>query len=204
MDNKKKIGFLGGTFDPIHHGHLSLALEVLEKRKLDEIWFCPTSISPFKLNNFPASINHRLNMVELAIKPFKQFKVIDIEANNNGPSFSYETLVKLNKKFPHFSFSLILSDDHLATFNQWHEIKKILDEFELVLAKRSLTTHTPQELNLFKENYLNRLVIDAIIDVRTLEISSTMIRGRLKNKLHIDPFVPSIVLDYICKNKLYY
>src|ERR1700741_3811719 len=90
------IGIYGGTFDPIHLGHLNLAIDMLEKRNLDEIWFCPAWISPHKLAKEPAAAaHHRLAMLQLAIAGIPQFRILDVEIQRQGPAYTVDTLREL-------------------------------------------------------------------------------------------------------------
>lgn len=199
----KKIGYFGGTFDPIHFGHLNLAIEAFEKRELDEIWFCPTSQSPHKLNSPPISIHHRLQMARLALESCPKFKVLEEEASSLGqPHYTYNTLIKLqndpnnqNKKF-----YLLLAEDLLFQIDTWYQAEALLDQFPLFVGSRK--ADTPPHLNKIK----NPLILKALkekVEIRTLEISSGEIRERLKNKLYCTHLMPLKVLDYIYENELY-
>ncbi len=199
---KKKIGYLGGTFDPIHFGHLNLALEALEKAHFDEIWFCPTLLSPHKKETPPIEIIHRLKMVELATEEIPQFKVIENETQGELPPFTYETLLSL-KNDPQNqdkTFTLLLSEDLIAGLEKWHKIDRLLDESPILIGHR--TGFKPP-----KENDLNQEVLSRVqnkkLSIRTLEISSSNLRTRLKNKLYCAHLLPRKVLDYICQNELY-
>ena len=88
----KKVGLLGGSFDPIHLGHLNLAIELKEKWQLEEVWFIPAQVSPFKKNALPSLASHRLKMVELALKPFSQFFLSDFELQRPSLSYTIETV----------------------------------------------------------------------------------------------------------------
>ena len=95
----KKIGFFGGSFDPIHFGHIRLAIDLMEEHKLGEVLFCPAYCSPFKLDNPPvANAEHRLNMLQLALKEVPQFKICTLEIERQGPSYTIDTLKKLKKQ----------------------------------------------------------------------------------------------------------
>src|SRR5947209_6515465 len=89
------IGIFGGTFDPVHNGHINLALEIQEAHQLDEVWFCPAQLSPHKLDQQPIEIAHRLNMLSLAIKNISGFRMLELEAHRPGPSYTIDTLLAL-------------------------------------------------------------------------------------------------------------
>jgi nicotinate-nucleotide adenylyltransferase len=198
----KKIGYLGGTFDPIHFGHLNLAIEALEKGKLDEIWFCPTSQSPHKLNSPPISIHHRLQMAKLALEGYPEFKVLEEEASLGQPHYTYNTLIKLQSdpKNHNKKFYLLFSEDLLFQFHTWYQAEALLTQFPLFVASRKVDDLP--SINEIK----NPLILKALkekVEIRTLEINSREIRQRLKNKLYCTHLTPLKVLDYICENGLY-
>ncbi len=199
---KKKIGYLGGTFDPIHFGHLNLALEALEKAHLDEIWFCPTLLSPHKEETPPIKIAHRLKMVKLATEDIPEFKVIENEAHGELPPFTYETLTNL-KNDPQNQdkiFTLLLSEDLVEGLGRWHKVDRLLEEFPILIGHR-IGCKSLKESDLDK-NILTRIQ-NRKIPIRTLEISSSDLRARFKNKLYCAHLLPRKVLDYICQNELY-
>ena len=199
---KKKIGYLGGTFDPIHFGHLNLALETLEKAHLDEIWFCPTLLSPHKKETPPIEVAHRLKMVELAIEDIPEFKVIENEAHGDLPPFTYETLLNLKNdpKNQDKIFTLLLSEDLIEGLERWHKIDRLLDEFPFLIGHRE-GVKAPEIRGLNKE-ILSRIQ-NKKIPIRTLEISSRNLRARFKKKLYCAHLLPRKVLDYIYQNELY-
>lgn len=112
------IGFFGGTFDPIHFGHLTLAQTLMEKAGLKEVWFCPAGQNPFKEGIKSASPEDRFEMCRLAVQDFPGFKVIDTEIKRKGPSYTIDTIRSL-KGGP---FRLILGEDQILSFDQWKEV----------------------------------------------------------------------------------
>ena len=183
----KTIGFFGGSFDPVHFGHVNLAVEMLEKADLDEVLFCPAFCSPFKTHAPPASSGeHRFRMLELALSGVPRCRVTPIEIEKNAPSFTVETLRKLQA--PGLRFKLILSDEAAAAFEQWREPQEILRMAPLLIGARAG----------------GRFDKKGGVQTRVLEISSTEIRARLKEKKYCAHLVPQIVLDYIEENNLYF
>lgn len=120
------IGFFGGSFDPIHFGHLNLAHELMKNGELEEVWFCPAFISPFKLKGSLVSPSDRLHMIELAIKGVPQFKVIDEEIKRGGPSYTIDTIKELTRDTGR-SFRLLLGEDQWDDFSKWKESEQLLD-----------------------------------------------------------------------------
>lgn len=194
---KEKVGFLGGSFDPIHFGHLNLAFELLEKAHLDKIFFCPAFLSPHKtFGPKPALAAKRLKMVHLALKGIEAFKVLDWEAKKAKISYTVETLEELVKKYPQNHFYLLLAQDSLASFNTWKEYKKILKMATPLVGLRKGEKFDPPKLD-------EKLFQHHLIETRQMDISSTEIRKRLKKGLYCGHLAPKQVLDYICRHHLY-
>jgi len=192
----KTIGILGGTFDPIHFGHLNLAVEILEKWPLDEVWFCPAQCNPFKEKEGEEA-KHRLKMVNLALMPFPKFRAIDIELNRDGPSYTIDTLKQLIEKeklAPERSqFVLLMGGDAAMSFPKWRNAEEIVSLVPLAVGLRL------GEISHFKED--NTSIAQAIkkgcFPTNQMDISATEIRERLKKRLPCAHLVPKEVLDYI-------
>lgn len=177
----KKIGIFGGSFDPIHFGHLNLAIQLLEKASLDEILFCPALYSPFKEHHRPvASPEHRLAMLKLILTPF--FRVTAIELDRPGPSYTIDTVRALAHEKG--EYRLLLSDESSATLPAWKDSAEIVK-----LAPPLVGSRTGQGAH--------------IIQTPLFDVSSSEVRRRLKKKLYCKHLVPSIVLDYIEEFGLY-
>ena len=198
----KKIGLYGGTFDPIHFGHLNLALEMKEKQRLDEVWFCPAFVSPHRLDEHPLAGSHRQAMIERAIASIPFFHVVDSELTRAGPSYTLDTLRSLSKEQgeKQVRFFLILGEDSLPGFFHWHQPKEILKLASLLVGtrRRELNGIPPEA-----DPDIVRAVEKGIIQTRIMEISSTEIRLRLRNDLYCGHLVPKEVLDYIKAHHLY-
>lgn len=190
------IGFYGGTFDPVHFGHLNMAVEMLEKQGLEEIWFCPARTNPFKLGQEAASIEHRMHMVDLAIHDVPQFKILDIESKREGPSYTVSTLRKIIDKSR--EFRLLLSEETAEEFCQWRESEEIINLAPPLVGSRGAELHnlegSPQVIDALKRGW---------VSTRVMDISSTEIRERLRKGLYCGHLVPEKILDYIYKNHLY-
>ncbi|MBN2480003.1 MAG: adenylyltransferase/cytidyltransferase family protein, partial [Parachlamydiales bacterium] len=137
----KKVAFFGGSFDPIHLGHLNLAIEIFEKSKrFDEILFCPTNISPFKLEKPPkASFEHRLNMLKIALKNAPFFKITSSEIKRDFPSYTIDTLNLLKDEN---DLNLILTEESLEYFHLWKEYENILKIAPLIVGTRKKNIDT--------------------------------------------------------------
>jgi nicotinate-nucleotide adenylyltransferase len=185
-----KIGLLGGTFNPPHLGHLIVAEDVLVKQQLDEIWFMPCSQPPHKETFVSAA--HRVEMVKLAIGNNRSFKLCTIELELEGPSYTAITMKELKSQYPEHSFSFIIGGDSVETLHQWYNIDELLQYVSFIAVNRP-------------GYQLNSPYIDQITEVETplIEISSTGIRQRIKEKLNVTYLLPESVLKYIKENQLY-
>jgi nicotinate (nicotinamide) nucleotide adenylyltransferase len=184
------VGIIGGTFDPIHFGHIHLAVMMMETHNLDEVWFIPSLQNPFKKEP-TTPFEHRFKMVELAIVGIPSFKALPIEAERPPPSYTIDTVKELKKRHPNKSFHLLLGDDHLDSLSQWKDVKELFEIAPPLVATRSAV---PKEII--------PLIKNGITKIPLLEISSTMIRERLKKGLYCKHLVRETVLDYIQQNRL--
>lgn len=189
----KKVGVFGGTFDPIHYGHLVTTQFVLEKRELEKIIFIPSHISPHKLEMKTVADLHRYNMVKLAIENNPQFEISDYEINNNAISYTLNTILHFKKIYQ--DIELIIGYDNLLVFDKWYKPNDIFEEVTVVAMVRNGSYDF--EKNIFTEKAI-------IIDTPVVDISSTEIRERVKNNLPINYLTPPSVVDYIYRNKLYH
>lgn len=189
----KNIGLLFGSFNPIHNGHITLATFILKHKPLDEIWFVVSPLSPFKKSKILLDKNDRLDMVKVAIKPFKEFFVSDIEFKMKTPNYTIDTLYEIKKKYPEDSFSLIIGEDNLENFKNWKDSNLIIENFKIYVYPRNFSKSKPN-LNF---NTLYK------INAPTINISSTDIREFIKKNEDIDGLLSPEVLDQIKKKKFY-
>ncbi|MCE5316997.1 MAG: nicotinate (nicotinamide) nucleotide adenylyltransferase [Parachlamydia sp.] len=198
-----KIGLFGGTFDPIHFGHLNLAVEMLEKRSLDEIWFCPARINPHKQEEIPTTAVHRLEMVRLAIEEHPRFRLLPVEVAREGPSYTYDTvrwLVDQEKDKAHpAQFSLILGEDALQGFYRWNRVLDLVELVPLLIGSRNRG-----QSELEGSPAVLEAIHKGLTPTRIMDISATEVRQRLQQGLYCGHLVPKEVLDYIKKHELYF
>lgn len=191
----RQIGIFGGTFDPIHFGHIHLAVALAEAHQLEEVWWVPACISPFK-KKLPVEASHRLAMLKAALEKLPQFKILDLELTRKGPSYTVDTLILLKEQFPQYVFHLLFADDVLPRFLEWKEPQKILELAKPLIGSRQ-SKEFPSDLHLpedFKWGWT---------PIPLLEISATDLRDRLKRKKFCGCFIPEKVLDYIEEHHLY-
>lgn len=199
------IGIYGGTFDPIHLGHLSLAIDMMEKRQLEEIWFCPVGISPHKRDQPPTTVHHRLEMLQKALEGIPYFRILDIETKRQGPSYTIDTLYHVlgeeAKQTHSRNFCLILGDDAVPSFCRWHQPEEIVKLVPIFIGRRLQKPLDFKEIE--GDPAILSLLAQGMTDTKMMEISGTEIRKRLAAGLYCGHLLPGKVLDYIYANKLY-
>jgi len=189
----KKVCIIGGSFNPIHIGHLILANTVLEELNLDEMIFVPCYIQPLKGDKDFASSTHRLEMVKLAIQSNPEFTLSDIEINRKGKSYTVDTLKFFKKKYENLYF--VIGADNIKDFHKWKEPDTILKIANLIVTNRGgINIQIPEKIR-------GKKIISCTIP--QIEISSTMIREKIRNGQSIKYLVPEAVENYIIQNNLY-
>ncbi len=197
------IGILGGTFDPVHIGHLIIAEEARVKLGLGEILFVPAGQPWFKVGqgHTIAPATHRLEMLRLAIADNPCFKLCTLEVERSGPSYSIDTITTLRSQLGEQPLFFILGSDSLAGFHLWKEPDKLVQMCQLVIVPR-LGLNLP-ELESLEPLIpgLTHSVIELVAPI--IEISSSKIRQRIAQGLSIRYLVPGLVGKYIAEQKLY-
>lgn len=189
----RKVCIIGGSFNPIHIGHLILANTVLEEFKLDEMIFVPCYIQPLKGDKDFAEANHRLEMIKLAISNNPKFSVSDIEIKRKGKSYTVDTLKFFKKRYDNLYF--VIGADNIRDFHKWKEPDTIVNLAKLIVTNRGgFDVRIPQKIR-------GKKILPCTIP--QIEISSTMIRKKIRNNQSIKYFVPESVEYYIYTNNLY-
>lgn len=214
------IGILGGTFNPIHYGHLRMAQEIAEALKLNEVRFIPSANPPHKA--LPTvSADSRAEMVQLAIADNPLFKLDTRELNRSGASYTIDTLVSLRSEInpeqnSKTAFCLIMGTDAFVKFNTWHRWQEILSYCHIILVQRSVESSEQQPLadelaqllqNLYTENVSDLSSQEAgfihMQNITSLSISSTMIRSAFRLKRIPRYLTPPSIIEYIEENQFY-
>ncbi|MCM8800557.1 MAG: nicotinate-nucleotide adenylyltransferase [Candidatus Omnitrophica bacterium] len=186
-----RIGILGGTFNPIHLGHLILAEEARQKLKLDKVIFVPTYLPPHKDNKEIAPAQDRLKMVKLAIKNNPYFSVSDIEIRRKGRSYTIDTLREFKRIMPSDELYFIIGSDLLNYLNEWKDLDEILKMVNFIVATRP-------------DYPLDKLPPHiTTLPIRAVDISGYQIRQAIKQKHSFRYLVPEKVFKYITKRGLY-
>ena len=186
------IGLYFGSFNPIHLGHLIIANHVVEETDLDEVWFIVTPQNPFKKNNTLLNESHRLQLVRLAIEGSRKLKANNIEFSLPRPSYTCDTLIHLQERYPGRVFSLIIGSDGYQNINKWKNANYILNNFQILLFMRPGF----EEIKPISENTI-------LISAPLLDISATQIRHKIKHRKSIRYLVPDIIMEEIINNGYY-
>lgn len=194
----RRLGLLGGTFDPIHIGHLVMASYAIDALELDAVWFMPAQTPPHKDHEI-ADVVHRSAMCRLAVDLDTRFSFSDLDLQGDSPSYTSELLERVHEQLPAVELVFLIGTDSLASFPTWHQPERILDLASLGVAERPGTV-------------LHERVLDALPGLRSrvqefdsplIELSSTEIRNRRRAGKSITYLVPEVVEDYIVEHGLY-
>jgi nicotinate-nucleotide adenylyltransferase len=196
------IGVLGGTFDPIHHGHLAIAEEARESLGIERVLFVPAAASPFKTDLASTDPVHRLAMVEAAIEGNPAFSCSRLELDRPGPSYTVDTLAALggSERGPE-ALSLILSSEALAGLPRWREPGRILDLARLAVVPRA--GHDPLGPDWVGDEFAGREDRFVFLSGPLLPISGSVVRRRAAAGRSVRYLVPDAVARYIKMNGLY-
>jgi nicotinate-nucleotide adenylyltransferase len=182
-----RIGIYGGTFNPVHHGHLILARQALEEFKLDRLIFVPAAESPFKIQNHTAPAGDRLAMLRLAIAGEDRFSVDPLEIERGGISYSIDTVKMFRSRDPEAELFFLVGEDNADRLTEWHRFEELKKLVCFVVLSRS-------------EDFESS---EYPVVQRRIEISSTEIRNRVAKQESITYLVPESVKHYIEQHQLY-
>ena len=216
--SRKRVGLLGGTFNPVHLGHLRAAEEIREVLTLDKIYFIPASIPPHKDSGDIISPNNRLKMLELAIQDNPIFEISDVELKRDGASYTIDTLKHFSSNFPEFEFYFIVGNDLFVEIDTWKDFKQLfeLSNFAVItrpgfsedfsslipLAVKDAFRYYKKERDVTIYLHKSSKTL-AIVQIEGVQVSSTQIRDLLRDKKSIKYLVPAPVESYILSKKLY-
>lgn len=188
-----RIGLFGGSFNPIHYGHIRLARQLLALAALDEVWFVVSPQNPLKQQTDLLDDDLRLQMVEMALQREKGLRASDIEFRLSRPSYTWNTLQTLRQEHPDDEFTLLIGGDNWERFPLWYRADDIVRDYNIVVYPR-----TGSDID---ERRLPPTV--RIVRTRRINISSTMIRQRIALGQTLSRLVPKAVADFIEKKRLY-
>ncbi|WP_294465916.1 nicotinate (nicotinamide) nucleotide adenylyltransferase [uncultured Anaerofustis sp.] len=195
-----KVGFIGGSFNPIHNGHINLALAGKNEFDLDKVIFIPNSINPIKENKSKVSTEDRVKMVELATQDYDDFEIDTYEVDKKGISYTIDTVEYLKNKYNDLYF--IGGADLIFELHKWKDYEKLLKEVDFIIAGRN-----PYKLPELEDkvNELNKkydININILKNFKMIDLSSSEIRNNILSNKSLK--IPKKVAEYIIKNNLYY
>lgn len=185
-----RVALFGGSFNPIHNGHLQIANELIDRNLVDEVWFIPCGNHAFDKELIEGY--DRINMIKLVIENKPKLKVLDIEVLSKKVSFTFETIKYLKRKFSKNEFYFIIGADNLEDLKKWHDFKYLKKEVLFILINRH---------KFGRENKLG-IKISYFLNIQNNN-SSTKIREKIRKDLSIMDFVPKKVYEYINERRLY-
>lgn len=209
-----KIGIMGGTFNPVHLGHIAIAKAAYRQFHLDEVWFMPNHIPAYKSDEDLISGEMRLAMVQLAIQNESDFKVSDFEIKRDGKTYTYETMQLLKQRYPENDFFFILGADSLFYLEKWVHPEIIVENAIILAACRNNRTVEEMTLEINRLNYMFGKKVIFLIDCPEFHCSSSEIREQVQKiyeyDSQIDEFmeiitqqIPASVFAYIMEHHLY-
>lgn len=190
-----RIGLFGGTFDPVHNGHISIAQSFLQSDLIDELWVLLTPYPPHKTSEYQTPYEIRLEMLEKAFSGISNLFIKTIENELPKPSYSVQTIRYLKKHLPDNTYFYCMGEDSLAKFHTWKYYEEILDECELLVAQRPGETHEDVEDKILQRTHF--------VDHTPLNVSSSGIREKVADGTSITDRVPEEVVKVIEKEQLY-
>jgi nicotinate-nucleotide adenylyltransferase len=195
-----RLGIYGGTFDPIHYGHLLLADRCREELQLDEVWFIPAGVSPHKVGKLLTPGKARVQMVEFAVSGFPEFRVSKIELERTGPSYTVQTLEQLRAADPARELFLLMGADSAAELSTWREPQRILELAQVVAVNRAGEKPDLSNIEPLCQAVGRHI---RVVEMPAVDFSSSEIRTRVAAGRSIRFLTPRPVEMYIRANRLY-
>lgn len=199
-----RIGIMGGTFNPVHKGHIKLALSAYTELKLNKVWFMPSKNPPHKKKNDIASDYHRVNMIKLAIESYDEFELSEVELQREGTTYTADTLLYLKEKYPEHEFFFIMGADSLINIEKWYKPDKLFELTSFIVSSRDdidkidLDTH----IDYLKNKYKNVKIY--ILNMNKIKVSSTELRKTYRDYKNIsNDIMDDKVNKYIKENRVY-
>jgi len=197
-----KVGILGGTFNPIHNGHLYMGENALTELGLDQVIYIPSGVSYMKNPDEILEGEIRLKMVELALEYNQSFSSSDMEIKRCGPSYSVDTISQIKESNPDWDIYFLVGADTAYTILSWYKTAELLSLCHLVVVYREgqSVEELEQQCNILRERFLADVIL---LSAPGICVSSTRIRQLIKDKQDVSEYLPEAVVKYIIQNNLY-
>lgn len=199
----ERVGVFGGSFDPVHIGHLIIAQDAVEQLELDRLIFVPTAVSPHKLHRAPTEGRHRLRMLELATENNLRFEVSDLELTRGGVSYTFDTIQHVQADHPIAELFFIVGLDSLVDLHLWRNANELLDYCTVVPFGRGGEDPAAVAARSGLSNDWKKKLLERLIRIHEVEVSASEIRMRIAEGLSIQTLVPPEVEMYIAEHNLY-
>ena len=202
MKRRRRIGILGGTFNPVHLGHLLMAQDAMEQVGLERVKFIPSATPPHKAVESLASERDRLHMIRLAIRGNNRFEVDDVEVQRGGRSYSVDTLTELRRREPRADFYFIIGADSLRELHLWREVERVVTLCTFVTVPRPGFDPKPV-VDPRLDAATRRRLRQHVLHGHSCDIASREIRARVASGRPIRYLIPDAVYQYMRRRKLY-
>jgi nicotinate-nucleotide adenylyltransferase len=187
-----RIGILGGTFDPPHYGHLTIAEMAIRKLNLEEVIFVPAKTPPHKSVEEISSRRDRLAMLKLAVAGKERILISEIEFERQGPSYTVDTLTELQREYPDDEFYFLIGADNISEMESWHQPERIFEMVNVVAAGRPGFSGAGKFAGMIES-----------FEMKPVNISSTMIREKVRAGQSISGLLPAAIEEYVLNRNLY-
>lgn len=202
IQDNKRIGLMGGTFDPVHFAHTGLALAAAEELGFEKVIMIPAFIQPFKKDKYVTSDEHRLEMLRIAVEQYDNLQVSTWEIERGGISYTYDTVMHFKEEYPDKDLWFIMGSDSLMKLENWYKGTDLLRICSFAVGTRPMddTSKLDETIHILKSKYGTEIYP---IKQKMLPINSTMVRDLLEREEPISGLVLPGVENYIYENKLY-
>jgi len=201
--NIQRIGVFGGSFDPVHMGHLTIAQDAVEQLELDRLIFVPAAVPPHKQGRTLAEGRHRLEMLQLATESNLSFEVSDMELQRGGVSYTFDTMRQVQAEHPGAQLFFIVGLDSLTILHSWRNVDQLLELCTLVPFARGGEDPARVAEQIQLPEPVKTGLMERLIRIHEIEISASEVRMRLAEGLSIRYLVPPEVEMYIAEHHLY-
>lgn len=194
-DARENIGLFGGSFNPAHNGHISIAESFVRSPLLDKLWVLLTPQPPHKSDRLLADYSDRFEMLKLAFQNHPNIEVSNVENELPRPTYTLKTIEYIKQQYPDKKFYLCLGSDSLQDFHKWYKYRRILDEVDLLVAQRPGEEIDDVDLHVMEKTHL--------VNHDPIDLSSTAIREWIRKGDHPEDWIPESVYKYIKQKNLY-